>query len=69
MKSFVQSMYLLTSAFGSALSEAFVPLVGDPQMMWLFTGIGCSAVVAGVLVYIIFRKYNATEEQMNDMGI
>ena len=68
MKSFVQSMYLLTSAFGSAIGEGFTPLVGDPQIMWLFVGLCISAVCASIVVWILFRKYNKTEEEMNELG-
>jgi len=33
MKSFVQSLYLFTTAIGSALNEALVPATGDPDIV------------------------------------
>ncbi|KAF2436768.1 PTR2-domain-containing protein [Tothia fuscella] len=69
MKSFVQALYLLTSAFGSALSEAFTPLVGDPTIMWLYCGLTVGAFLAGCFIWVVFHKYNDLEEEMNELGI
>ncbi|KMU85262.1 peptide transporter PTR2-A [Coccidioides immitis H538.4] len=65
MKSFVQSMYLLTNAFGAALGEALTPVAHDPEIIWLFTGLACSSFTAGILFWIVFRHLNAKEEDMN----
>ena len=37
MKSFVMSMYLLTSAFGSALASALTPTAVDPKLLWMYS--------------------------------
>jgi len=68
MKSFVQSMFLLTFAFGAALGDAFTPLVGDPKIMWLFTGLCVSAFLAGCVFWLLFHKLNDMEEEMNELG-
>lgn len=65
MKSFVQAMYLLTNAFGSAISEAFVPLVGNPKILWLFTGLCVSSFVVGCLFWVCFHHYDAREDEVN----
>ncbi|KAJ4372444.1 peptide transporter ptr2 [Neocucurbitaria cava] len=65
MKSFVQSMFLLTNAFGSAISEALNPLLYDPAIQWMFVGLAVSSFVAGCLIWILFHHLNATEEAMN----
>ncbi|KAJ5121021.1 uncharacterized protein N7515_008982 [Penicillium bovifimosum] len=65
MKSFVQSMYLLTNAFGSALAEALTPAAFDPAIMWMFTGLACASFLVGVVFYIVFRHLNAKEDDMN----
>ncbi|KAF2186962.1 di/tri peptide transporter 2 [Zopfia rhizophila CBS 207.26] len=65
MKSFVQSMFLLTNAFGSAISEALNPVLYDPAIQWMFVGLACSSFIAGVLIWILFHHLNATEDQMN----
>ncbi|CZR69416.1 probable peptide transporter PTR2-A [Phialocephala subalpina] len=65
MKSFVQAMYLLTNAFGYAIGEAFTPLVGDPQIMWLFTGLCVGSFCVGVLFWVLFHKYDAREDEVN----
>jgi POT family proton-dependent oligopeptide transporter len=65
MKSFVQAMYLLTNAFGSAISEAFNPVLGDPDILWMYTGLAVASFVAGGLIWILFHHLNETENQMN----
>jgi POT family proton-dependent oligopeptide transporter len=65
MKSFVQSLYLFTSAIGSAISEALVPATGDPAIMWMYTGVSICAALTGVIFYFIFRHYDNEEEEMN----
>ncbi|KAF1946343.1 peptide transporter PTR2-A [Clathrospora elynae] len=65
MKSFVQSMFLLTNAFGSAISEALNPVLYDPAIQWLFAGLAVSSFIAGCLIWILFHHLNATEDEMN----
>ena len=64
MKSFVQALYLLTTAFGSALSEAFLPVVVDPKIIWMYTGIAVSAFITGCLFWFLFHHYDDDEEKM-----
>ena len=49
MKSFVQSLYLFTSAFGSALNETLVPVLVDPKILWMYTGVACFAFGTGIV--------------------
>lgn len=67
MKSFVQAMFLLTNAFGYAIGEAFIPLVGDPKIMWLFVGLCCGSFATGCLFYATFRKLDSKEDEMNSL--
>jgi POT family proton-dependent oligopeptide transporter len=65
MKSFVQSLYLLTNAFGSAIGEALTPALYDPAIQWVFVGLAVAAFVTGWIVYFTFRHLNALEDDMN----
>ncbi|KAI9724732.1 MAG: hypothetical protein M1812_000007 [Candelaria pacifica] len=65
MKSFVMSMYLLTTAFGSALGIALSPTAKDPKLQWMYTGLCVAAIIAGISFWFLFKRYNATEEEMN----
>jgi len=65
MKSFVQSMFLLTNAFGSAINEALNPVLVDPKILWMYVGLCITSFVAGGLIWILFHHLNATEDQMN----
>ncbi|KAJ4345873.1 peptide transporter ptr2 [Didymosphaeria variabile] len=67
MKSFVQSMFLLTNAFGSAISEALNPVLYDPAIQWMYVGIAVASFVAGCLIWILFHHLNDSEEEMNAM--
>jgi proton-dependent oligopeptide transporter, POT family len=67
MKSFVMSMFLLTTAFGSALSIALSGVSVDPKLVWMYTGISISAFVAGWVFWILFKRYNAQEDKMDAM--
>ncbi|OCL03552.1 putative MFS peptide transporter Ptr2 [Glonium stellatum] len=65
MKSFVQAMYLLTVAFGAAISEALNPLLYDPAILWMFVGLCIASFLTGALIWLLFHHLNATEDQMN----
>ncbi|KAJ5632056.1 hypothetical protein N7490_008395 [Penicillium lividum] len=65
MKSFVQSMYLLTNAFGSALAEALTPAAFDPAIMWMFVGLACASFLAGIIFWFVFHHLNDQEDDLN----
>ncbi|OJJ61601.1 hypothetical protein ASPSYDRAFT_146144 [Aspergillus sydowii CBS 593.65] len=65
MKSFVQSMYLLTNAFGSAIAEALTPAAFDPAIMWMFVGLACASFLVGILFFAIYHHLNDQEDAMN----
>ena len=67
MKSFVQSLYLFTNAFGSALNEALVTVVVDPKVQWMYTGVACFTAAVAVVFYFTFRHYDAMEEKMYEL--
>ena len=65
MKSFVMSIFLLQSAFGSALGIALAPFAKDPKMVWMYTGLCIAIIITAWLFWICFKHLNATEESMN----
>lgn len=67
MKSFVQSLYLFTSALGSALNEALVPATTDPEILWMYSGVSVAAFVTAIVFYATFRHYDQQEQQMNEL--
>jgi POT family proton-dependent oligopeptide transporter len=67
MKSFVQSIYLFTNAFGSALNEALIPVLVDPKILWMYAGIAIFTAGTAVVFYTIFHHYDANEEKMYDL--
>lgn len=67
LKSFVMSLFLLTTAFGSALSIALSPTAVDPKLLWMYTGLCVACFIAGCIFWLIYHKYNDTEESMNEL--
>ncbi|KAH7125877.1 POT family-domain-containing protein [Dactylonectria macrodidyma] len=67
MKSFVQSIYLFTNAFGSAISEALVSVAVDPKFVWMYTGVACFSAATGCVFWMIFHHYDADEDKMYDL--
>ncbi|KAK2596154.1 peptide transporter ptr2 [Conoideocrella luteorostrata] len=64
MKSFVQSIYLFTNAFGSAISEGLVPVAKNPKFVWMYTGVSVTAFITAVVFWFLFRHYDSQEEAM-----
>ncbi|OQO01878.1 hypothetical protein B0A48_12351 [Cryoendolithus antarcticus] len=67
MKSFVQSMYLFTNAFGSALNEALVPVLVDPKFLWMYVGISLFTFGTAIVFWFTFKHYDAMEQQSYDL--
>ncbi|KAH6884930.1 POT family protein [Thelonectria olida] len=67
MKSFVQSIYLFTNAFGSAISEALVSVAVNPKFVWMYTGVAVFAFLTGCVFWVIFHHYDAEEEKMFEL--
>ena len=65
LKSFVQSLFLLTNAFGAALNECFLPVLHDPAIMWMYSGIGIACFVCGIIIWAQFHGLNKVEDKMN----
>ncbi|KAF2687652.1 DNA repair helicase [Lentithecium fluviatile CBS 122367] len=55
MKSFIMSLFLLTSAGGSALGILIAPSARDPHLVWLYAGLAAAAAAAGGLFHWTFR--------------
>ena len=65
MKSFVMSIFLLQSAFGSALGIALASFDKDPGLVWMYSGLCTATIIAARLFWISFKHLNATEESIN----
>ncbi|KAI9026124.1 POT family-domain-containing protein [Hyaloraphidium curvatum] len=55
MKTVVMALFLLTSAFGSAIQFALVPISQDPYLVWMYGGLAVASAAAGALLYGFFR--------------
>ncbi|KAL1740992.1 proton-dependent oligopeptide transporter family [Schizophyllum fasciatum] len=67
MRSLVMGIYFFTSAIAYALSEAFLPLVQDPMLIWNYGVVAVIAFVAGILYWLSVRKLDAAEDELNNL--
>lgn len=56
MKSIVMSLFLFTSAIGSALNFTLVPVTVNPKLLWMYASLSIEAFVVGILFFIFFRN-------------
>uniref|UniRef100_A0A0W0FSY4 Putative peptide transporter PTR2A n=1 Tax=Moniliophthora roreri TaxID=221103 RepID=A0A0W0FSY4_MONRR len=68
MRSLVMALYLFTNAVGSALSEAFLPLVEDPLLIWNYTVVGCLAFVTCIVFWWTVRDLDSREDELNNLA-
>ncbi|KAF1848188.1 DNA repair helicase [Cucurbitaria berberidis CBS 394.84] len=55
MKSFIMSLFLLTSAGGSALGILLAPLAKDPHQQWLYFGLAIATTGTGCIFWRMFK--------------
>ncbi|KAI5302460.1 mediator complex subunit [Ascosphaera pollenicola] len=67
MKAFVMSMFLLTNAFAAAIGISLSRAAKDPHIHWMYTGLAVASFVAGIVFWLLYRRYNDTEDEMNAM--
>ncbi|CUS09863.1 unnamed protein product, partial [Tuber aestivum] len=65
MKSFIMSLFLLVNAVRSAPGTAVPPTSAHPKLVRTFSGLSIATAVAGIAFWVLFRRYNDTEEEMN----
>ncbi|KAM0251909.1 hypothetical protein ACHAQJ_007971 [Trichoderma viride] len=63
MKSFVQSLYLFTNAFGSAIAEALVSVSKNPDFTWMYTGVAGASFITAFVFYYLFNHYDKIEDE------
>ena len=56
MKSIVMSVFLFTTAIGSALNFALTPVTVDPKLLWMYTSLSIVAFAIAVIFYLIFQN-------------
>ena len=66
MKSIIMSLYLLTSAVGSALNFALIPVTVNPKLLWMYGSLSIVAAVTGIIFFMVFRKENEIEDNTSE---
>ncbi|CAF1194086.1 unnamed protein product [Adineta steineri] len=56
MKSIVMSLFLFTSAIGSAINIALVPVSVNPKILWMYVALAGESFVTGIVFYFVFRN-------------
>ncbi|KAK0660709.1 Peptide transporter PTR2 [Lasiodiplodia hormozganensis] len=65
MRSLVTAVFLFTSALGSALNQALVPLAEDPLLVWNYAVSAILAALGGIFFWICFHKLDKEEDKLN----
>ncbi|KAF9172974.1 peptide transporter ptr2 [Mortierella sp. AD011] len=60
MKSVVMAIFLFMNCLGALLGFAFLPMTVDPLLLWMYTTLGCVALVISGVIYYFFRDYDKT---------
>jgi proton-dependent oligopeptide transporter, POT family len=63
----VLSFVLFSSAIANAFDTAFIGLCKNPLFVYLYITVGAIALVSTVVFWILFKKYNKEEDQMNSL--
>ncbi|CBX94320.1 hypothetical protein IAQ61_006321 [Plenodomus lingam] len=58
MKSFIMSLFLLTSAGGSLLGILIAPFAKDPHLQWLYFALATAAAITGYAFHRMFKDVN-----------
>ncbi|CAF1045440.1 unnamed protein product [Adineta ricciae] len=56
MKSIVMSLFLFTSAIGSALGFALVPVTVNPKLLWMYASLSIMSFTVGIIFFLVFRN-------------
>lgn len=63
MKSFVMSLFLLTSAGGSILGVLIAPWAKDPYLVWMYLAFCTMCFITGIVFWRLFRGYDDPKEE------
>ncbi|KAF3908068.1 hypothetical protein ABW21_db0204421 [Orbilia brochopaga] len=67
MKSLVTSVFLVMSAFSTAIGFAFVALANDPLLVWNYIVAAIIATVGAICFWFQFRSLDRDEDKLNDL--
>ena len=67
MKSLVMALFLLQTAFGSALGIALSPTSKNPKLVIMYASIAAATFTAGLAFWFCFNRYNSVEEELNKL--
>ncbi|KAE8361010.1 POT peptide transporter [Aspergillus caelatus] len=67
MRSIIMSLFLLAGAFGSSIGVSLSPTSVDPKVLIEYVSLSATMLVAAIIFFLCFRKYNRMEESMNKL--
>lgn len=68
MRSLVQGVFLLQTAFSSAIGQALVPLATDPLLVWNYAVSAILAAIGGFGFWFTHRGLDKKEDSLNMIG-
>ncbi|RAQ51109.1 POT peptide transporter [Aspergillus flavus] len=67
MRSIIMSLFLLAGAFGSSIGISLSPTSVDPKVLIEYISLSATMLVAALVFFSCFQKYNSMEESMNKL--
>lgn len=67
MRSIIMSLFLLAGAFGSSIGISLSPTSVDPKVLIEYISLSATMLVAALVFFSCFQKYNRMEESMNKL--
>ncbi|KJK60844.1 PTR2 like protein [Aspergillus parasiticus SU-1] len=67
MRSIIMSLFLLAGAFGSSIGISLSPTSVDPKVLIEYISLSATMLVAALVFFLCFQKYNRMEESMNKL--
>ncbi|KAI8974669.1 POT family-domain-containing protein [Pilobolus umbonatus] len=65
MKSLVSALSLSPNCIAALISLAISPVAHDPNMAWVYTAIGLTALAFGFIYYFMFKHYDVIDREYN----
>ena len=68
MKTVVQALTQVTAGVESALGMAIAPAAVDPYLVFCYAGLATATGAAATGFWLVFKKYDLIDEELNNAG-
>lgn len=69
MRSLIQALRQVTASVGSAFGMALSPTVVNSKILYLYTSLAVVIVISGLIVLILFAKYDVLDKELDNLDM